>query len=355
MNTLYNRQIWKVIMLQRKNHYVPKMYLKTWSNQQKKIWTYRILVSHKKVPIWQQIAISKIPIYHNFYTKNINSIESDEIEKWFASEFESPAEKAISKAVNDQHLSELDWSKLIDFVAAQDVRTPVRCIELMKTLDDSLDNIKKTSNDTQKNLIEQSDNSLKHQELIPIRINKIDTENQDDHVLIHYEALIGRSAWLFAIQRLLLHTKSALHQQKWTILKSPKNFNFLTSDNPVTRLNYYGKNQKCEYDFNGGWGSKGTEIFIPLSPQHLMYTQIGYIPPLHGTIISIDTAIYFQKFIIENANRFVFSNKVNNKIQLIRPRIVNSDLYKKEEQKWNNWYDENTLAESQFFTSSKQE
>ena len=129
----------------------------------------------------------------------------------------------------------------------------------------------------------------------------------------------------------------------------------MTSDNPVIRLNYYGKNQECEYDFKGGWGSEGTEIFLPLSPQHLMYTQVGSRPALRGTIIPLDMAHYFQKFIVQHAHKFVFSSEVNYEVELIRPRIVDHNLYKEKEQKWNDWYDEDTLAESQFLASQNTE
>lgn len=38
----------------RDNHFIPRMYLKPWETPDGKIWTYRILVQHENVPIWQE-------------------------------------------------------------------------------------------------------------------------------------------------------------------------------------------------------------------------------------------------------------------------------------------------------------
>ena len=39
------------------NHYVPCQYLKRWANAHNRIWTYRTLVSHHKVPLWEERSV----------------------------------------------------------------------------------------------------------------------------------------------------------------------------------------------------------------------------------------------------------------------------------------------------------
>jgi len=64
------------------------------------------------------------PFGPSLYTRIVAGVQTDEIERWLKREFEDPAEEAISKATADLRLTSLDWHRLIQFVAAQDVRTP---------------------------------------------------------------------------------------------------------------------------------------------------------------------------------------------------------------------------------------
>src|SRR5699024_11588180 len=65
-----------------------------------------------------------------------------------------------------------------------------------------------------------------------------------------------------------------------------------TSDNPVINLNYY---RKDKYDFNGGWGVDNTCIMMPLTPKHLLYTQVGY----NGSIKHLDKSIEWTNFFVK--------------------------------------------------------
>lgn len=77
------------------------------------------------------------------------------------------------------------------------------------------------------------------------------------------EMIVGRGLWFSGMRHLLTHTVKHLERHKWTILRPPEDLSWFTSDDPVIRLNYYDAGR---YDFNGGWGNKGTEIILPLAP-----------------------------------------------------------------------------------------
>jgi len=110
----------------------------------------------------------------------------------------------------------------------------------------------------------------------------------------------------------------------------------------VIRLNYYDPEN---YDFDGGWGRKGTEIFMPLSPSHLLYTKVGEKPPSRGTQCSLDQAEMIRRCIAEHAHRFVFAVEQDTNVPKLRPRIVNEDLHKDEKIQWSKWHEDQTTAE----------
>ena len=341
-------------MLHQKNHYVPKMYLKRWENEKGKVLTYRILVPHEQVPLWKPTSVSGIAYLEHLYTRTLASGESDEIEKWLDSEFESPAEESILKVTKNLRLQPSDWTRLINFVAAQDVRTPARLAESLMRWNDG--SIEKLLNETLLSSVEKwkralIDNTIIETEytsdsdLMPLRI-KIDINPSGHDGSIGYETVIGRGLWLFELKRLLTNTQKVLHEHRWTIFRCPENFHWVTSDNPVVRLNYYSPSK---YDFGGGWGRKGTEIFVPLGTKHLMYTKIGNNrPPIRYSVLSLSEAMEFQKLIIQNAYRSVFSSTRDQNVPHIRPRTVNAEAYLRERDEWKRWHNEQTNAERPF-------
>ncbi|UQV46654.1 helix-turn-helix domain-containing protein [Janthinobacterium lividum] len=114
---------------------------------------------------------------------------------------------------------------------------------------------------------------------------------------------------------------------------SPDGMRWLTSDDPVVKLSY---NSPKSYDFLGGWGSVGTEIYMPLGPRHLLYTRIGHRPPNRGTVLSLELANCFQRFTPENAHRFVFSTDQDDRLPELRRHHVSAKAFESEAKQWKN-------------------
>jgi hypothetical protein len=162
-------------------------------------------------------------------------------------------------------------------------------------------------------------------EYLPFRVTpEID---RDKGVRVKAEVVVGRGYWLFTIRHLLTSSLNVLLGQRWSILAPPDGLSWFTSDDPVVKLNYYADGK---YDLNGGWGNKGTEIFLPLSPRHLLYTQIGERPPARGSVVSDKHGQFFRSFIAEHAHRFIFAASPQNDVSVLRPRVVNVDVVRQE-------------------------
>lgn len=332
------------------NHYVPDSYLKRWADSNGKVWCYRLLVPHEKVEQWKPHSPKSIAFHRHLYTRVAASGETDEFERWFSREFESPAGKALQKAVSEQTLEEADWIVLIRFLAAQDVRTPARLTERLKDWNETLQGVlDETLVESVQALAEAQRNGLhlpkpdllEDSELFPVHA-LIETIPGEDKAQIRVEATVGRSLWLWSLRHLLSNTLHALMKHSWTILHSPPGMSWLTSDDPVVKLNYWDANN---YNFGGGWANSGTEIFMPLSPTHLMYTQVGAKPPQRGTIASAEMAAAIQRFTVEHAHRYLFGRAADSNVPVWKPRTVDSRAYRNEAEQWKAWHADQSAAE----------
>ncbi|MBI2471873.1 MAG: DUF4238 domain-containing protein [Planctomycetes bacterium] len=336
------------------NHYVSQGYLKRWSSSHEKVWTYRVVVSHEQVPQWKESSIEGVAKHLHLYTRIAAGGETDEMEKWFNQEFETPAEEVLRKVTSDERLTPTDWKCLVRFLAAQDVRTPARLAENLKywhtTLPDLMDQTLQESV-RKLELAKASGETLPQQktpfvEYIPFRVmTEIDPDQRFGK--LKYEAIVGRGMWLFSIRHLLTQTACVLYRHKWTILSPPEDMRWITSDDPVIRLNFHSP---VKYDFDGGWGSQGTEILLPLSPHHLLYTQIGSRPPRRGDRLPRDRAEMILRFIAEHAHRMIFAAERDAAVPKLRPRTVSADIFRDERMQWNRWHDEQTTAERELMS-----
>jgi hypothetical protein len=137
-----------------------------------------------------------------------------------------------------------------------------------------------------------------------------------------------------------------LLNQRWTILMAPEDLTWFTSDDPVVRVNYYGDGK---YDFRGGWGKHGTEIFIALDSRHLLYAKIGHNPPERGSVVPRAQANTMRRLIAEHAHRLIFAPSLEGQSQIAswHPRTVDPDLLQNEREQWRKWHEQQTAAERQ--------
>ena len=336
--------------LKNRNHYVPCLYLKRWAGTDAKVRVYRVLVPHASVPMWKPSSIDGIGYHRNLYTRILAGAETDEFENWLERDFETPAAEPLRKATAGERLSSDDWECIIRFLAAQDVRTPARLVEFLARQTEQLPGM---TDEVLKNVVSELTEAKRMGRTIerptsdlaagfPSRVTK-EIEPGAEMGTLKVEMVVGRSLWLWSLQRLLTETYKVLRMHKWTIVRPPFNINWVTSDNPVVKLNYYSDGR---YDFKGGWGRKGGQILMPLGPQHLLYTRIGDRPPwLKGDRVPESLALKFQTFIIENAHRYVYAAQEDPLVAKTRPRVVNAAAYESETDQWRRWDEEQSQAE----------
>lgn len=336
-----------------RNHFVPQSYLKRWENSSNKVFVYKTLVAHERIPFWKGYSVSAIAFHKHLYTQILDGKESDELEIWFDRKFESPSSEVINKVTSDGRLSRDDWKILIKYLAAQDVRTPTRMFEHLKHAGQSMPDIMANVLNGVKEKLERKDleflkdydNPDKNPGILPLKVSTEFEEGKDSGKL-KVETYIGRSTWIQSIKHVLEHTINVLHQHNWTIVKPAKGYYWPTSDNPVIKLNYLTNNK---YDLLGGWGRPKGNIIFPIGPEHALFVQIGDKPFfLKGTRLSVKQTMFIRQLIAENSHRMIFSHVEDKEITTYRQRVVNIDLIKSEKEQWKKWHLDNADLEREY-------
>ncbi|WP_085833488.1 DUF4238 domain-containing protein [Clostridium merdae] len=334
------------------NHYVPQLYLKNWGDFQNKVWQYRLLVPHKNFDVWKLKPVVSTASQNDLYTYFRSGKETDQFEKWFNQEVEIPVQDVLFKVINNIKLNSGDIQTITRFLASQYVRTPARLNRQLRFYNNVLpdlfeSNIRNTLSELEENLRSGKPILQKQYEeiynLVPAQIKISEQENGKS--LLNYNVLIGRGIWLFEIKHVVLNTSKVLLNHHWEVIRASKGMHWCTSDDPVICSNFYEDNT---YDFKGGWKRKGSEIIFPLSPYHILYTQVGDYndhPSLQQNPIF---SYYVQKLIIDHAHRFVYSASPLQDIESCRGRLINAKLFNEEREIWKNWHQEQSVAEIQF-------
>jgi hypothetical protein len=139
----------------------------------------------------------------------------------------------------------------------------------------------------------------------------------------------------------LTDTLKFLHKHKWTIFEAPARLKWFTSDDPVICLNY---RSESDYDFNGGWGRERGNILFPLSPRHLMFTEIG-ANSYPRQVSSRYRARLIRRMIAEHAHRSIYSLSEEGKVPQLKPRMEDVLAYQTERKNWAFWYENQSRAE----------
>lgn len=334
----------------RANHSVPRDYLRQWSGDTVHVSGYRLLVPHERFPRWEQYKIRSLTVYRDLYTSVGAGEDSDVAEQWLNTEIESPAAPALEKVQREELLSDAEMRTLVRYLAAMDRRTPAAFVEQKELSERTLPDVMERTMARIAGVLRQPRHVRRRivrphradESLIapPIRV-KIERDSARGGGVVRAEVTSGRELWLSTLQRTLTETVKVLYRHQWTILRPTPGSSWYTSDHPVVRLNYYGDEH---YDFRGGWGSTGTEIFFPVSPRHLLYTRIGHEWSGDRTL-SPELTLVLQRFIAERAHRWIFAHGMPRRAEMFRPRRVDLAAFDAEDRSWRDFHRMQTAAE----------
>lgn len=132
---------------------------------------------------------------------------------------------------------------------------------------------------------------------LPLKIQRI--KNEDGEEGIKVEILIGRKFLFWQIEHVLKGTINRMPSHRWIILHAPPGFTWPTSDNLFMSV---GVGANGAFSTEGRWDVPGTQLFMPLSPKHLLFTCVGSPPPRRVTTLSLAQAAFFRTMNLTRAH-----------------------------------------------------
>jgi hypothetical protein len=277
--------------------------------------------------------------------------ESDEIERWLAKDFDDPAAEAIERVVGGLGMTKTHWKNLARFFGAQYVRTPAHYLKTQqhwkvaggKLFDETMEELHQELAGVHEGPIVEADKPTIENKMFPINTS-IEPSDQPGMSLLSVEVSVGRKFWLWSLRHALRANGpiELLERHRWTILDAPEGRSWLTSDNPAIQL---GLARDGTRNLSGGWSSPRTVLMLPLSPQHMLYTEIGERSPEKYTVVDELKFSEMNRIIAGNAFRSIYSSYEDLGVPRLRPRHVSEEAFRNEKQQWTEWHSHHSDAE----------
>ena len=333
----------KYMNLSRNNHYVPQMYLARWENN-KRIYVYSILVSNERVPIWRARYVKGIAYIRDLYVSIQNDKESDWIEHMMDSEYETRAQAILDKICRDDKLESYEWDRIVEYIVAQFVRTPAFFLRIREIGDEGMlekqigQVLDKLSN-LDRNSIPQEISIGKEANLLPIKVTQNKSNDGSNGVYVEVEMASGKGLCLYSMVSSLDEcsgVKKHFEKLKWTVVTTPDEYYWPTSDTPVVickKADGGIKRVSLEHGIDG----KDKMVLFPVSPTIVLIgeTHRHYLWRIKADLKMADM---IREAIVQNAMLDVYSYFEDQTIPLVRPRKADADEYNRVQESLASWH-----------------
>jgi hypothetical protein len=158
------------------------------------------------------------------------------------------------------------------------------------------------------------------------------------------ETKSARSVWMDTQRHHLMNNLHHITGHRWCAASPFGDEEWPLTDHPVLTLNYY---ERGRYDFEAGWGKKGSEFILPVSPKVALYTRVGDKTTGPFTF-SRELTAELQRIMAERSFRWILARRSLPWVAAARPREVNAQRFEQERQFWREWNRAQSQAEAEF-------
>jgi|GEM_PF-3863632 len=216
----------------KKNHFIPKFYLKQWCNDSNQIWCYNLLRLNKNVPKWSEKYVKGIAYKNHLYTYLDSGVETSEFEHWLDNEIETPASLALNTLVTSGSISHSQLKSLVRFMIIQQLRTPSYYIDLYyrskwhipKLFEEYNSRLPEYITSIVENHNENNNNHdvIKGPARDNINVSIVDNEQNDDNINVNLEFTQNRKLWIRLIRHFYEKFSDTISNNNWSIIRAPK-------------------------------------------------------------------------------------------------------------------------------------
>ena len=323
---------------------MPQGLLKRWSLDANTVHAYDLLVPHERVPPWSLRPIRGVAMLRDLYTDVDDGVETDELERWFATEIESPGLEASERVVLGKSIRPADWHAMIRMYVAQEIRTLQSYFEqqarwessmqefLERTLREGIERLELARKEGR--ILAATGFGGRHRLARPFKLEVLPNPEPGTGGVLAANVVVGRRLWLSGIPELMQgKAMKTLLGYHWSILMPADGFEWPLTDHPALRLGA----SRQSLNFQAGVGQRRADLIMPLSPQHLLHVEVGKRRPgFHK--LSVPHTKAFRHALVMRAFRTVFATQPRPWIPRARPRMVDRERWNEEQAGWRDWH-----------------
>jgi hypothetical protein len=333
----------------RDNHYMPRGFLKAWTDTKGDIWEMARLVSHPSVPCWTPRKVSGTGYLRDLYTEQWDGEVGDSFETWICDAVETTGTVELNKLRRGVSLSPSEWTHVGRYLLALDLRTPSAFFRLRDAMQKAVPPVAKMqAGCLHRKIVDNlhmGAGSLEAAmpDVIPVEHpTKIEVKRTGGALYVGVTILGGRALWLASVRGLIEGSTNLMPALRWSIWRPCEGHTWPLSDRPVQKLKL---NHQGLFSDRMSWGEPCVEIVVPISPTQLLYTKVGELADVSATLDEANTR-KVQRMIVSSADQYVYANRRDMQIASYHSRSVSSVEFDQRKSAVAGWLKEQLAIES---------
>jgi hypothetical protein len=284
-----------------KHHYLPRMYLSAFCDNDNMIWMYKKDDPGNPVSSKPDNMACENGLYHLDSTATGEDI--DFVENLFANVYEGPTVKALKSLREKQFPTVEEKEQLSLFFGMLMVRSPAYLKHFNSMFSEELSLLLHSSATSKDNFYDS------YKKANP-ELSDDEIERDRQEILSgNFEPTIKKNVLLHCMLRLGKNYAVFFESMHWALIETDVDYPFITSD---MILNIYNPNISPSSYYGPGLGHYGSTVFLPIS-NHLSLMMVNSSDFIDGQIFSINAARYTStgdrvnvKEIVKIINRIIF-------------------------------------------------